>query len=443
MSLVVAEGDRAGAGLGVVGNPGPKQPARAIGRMLVALLIYMIAAALLLSGRIVEIAENQPLGESRDRWVSVASGVDRVANFLSINRPYDLVADLRGFGDDAGNQFESIQQLALVSGLDLAPPVADPSAAVSDPVAGSGGGVPDDSGTPTGNLQARDNNPEPAPDDAGSQDAAQEPNSNADQVGGAAPGNNEGPPSGSTPNSTTPDPPSGEAPPESPAAPVRPGRLRYLPVSAANPLNTFVAGDSQAQLFVRTLATGPGNEFLDLTGDARISTGLARPDYFNWPAQLLEVAQTLDPELVVLFMGINDWQDMHSWQGERVFRGSDAWRSEWKWRLTITFELLEAEHRHVIWVGQPPMRKQTLNEGSMVMNEIAAEVIAARDDVTMIDTWELFGGDGPYAGRVTESDGNEVRVRADDGVHLNRTGARWVTRLIMAGVSEQWDLPEA
>ena len=57
------------------------------------------SALLLTSGKVVEIAERQEFGDARDRNLAVAEGIDRAANFLSLNRPYDALRDLR----DANN----------------------------------------------------------------------------------------------------------------------------------------------------------------------------------------------------------------------------------------------------------------------------------------------------------------------------------------------------
>ena len=57
-------------------------------------------AALLVSGKIVEIADRLPLGPDRERWLEAATETDRLANSLSLNRPYNLLLDLRGAGDE-------------------------------------------------------------------------------------------------------------------------------------------------------------------------------------------------------------------------------------------------------------------------------------------------------------------------------------------------------
>ena len=211
-------------------------------------------------------------------------------------------------------------------------------------------------------------------------------------------------------------------------------------VTSEAPLRVYVAGDSQATYLGLSLHSGRIRDLVDVTRADRIATSLARPDYFNWPAEMQKVSETDDPELIVFFLGANDWQGMISGEGALLRRGTDEWRREWGWRLFLTLEVLKGEHRHVIWVGQPPMRDHPFREGAPVMNEIAREIIAGRNDATMIDIWEMFGGDGEYREQVVGPDGEEFRARQNDGVHLRREASEWVADLVVDVIARRWNL---
>ena len=87
-------------------------------------------AALLVSGKIVEIADRLPLGADRDRWLSAAIETDDMSNALSLNRPYDVMLDLRGTGDELGQRIDVIADFSDFEQLMLAMlgPDADTSA---------------------------------------------------------------------------------------------------------------------------------------------------------------------------------------------------------------------------------------------------------------------------------------------------------------------------
>lgn len=332
----------------------------AVPSAVVSALTCLLLAALLTSGKIVEIAERQELGTTRDRQLAVAEAVDRVANFLSLNRPYDWIQEIRGAGEDAGERIDTIDE-------------------VTDPDTGADDGV-------------------------------------ADGDGDVAP-----PPGSSTSTSST-------------TTTMAVGPLRV--VTGQEPLRVYVAGDSQATYLGQAITTEGGNRSFTVEIEDRISTSLARPDYFNWPAELAAVVEDRDPEAVVFFLGANDHQDM-ALDGERLVEGTPEWEEEWRHRLEVTLDLLAAPHRHVFWVTQPPMRDGRLDAGIDQINSLAAEVIEARPFVTPIDIHELFGGSGGFSERVTH-DGQDLRARVDDGVHLTRDASSWVADLVFVAMDDVW-----
>ncbi len=208
----------------------------------------------------------------------------------------------------------------------------------------------------------------------------------------------------------------------------------------ADPLRLLAAGDSQLEFLGQALSTEGSSRPLAVDVKFRISTGLARPDYFNWPAELLSIIEASDPEAVLLFMGANDHQDMADSDGNRIVRDTPEWEAEWSHRLEITFDLLEADNRHVFWVTQPPMRDSGLDEAMEVLNSLSAPLIESREFVTSIDIWEMFGGDDGFSIRVDSPVGTSTKARVSDGVHLSRSASSWVADLVFNRLDEIWDL---
>ncbi|MEO0491997.1 MAG: DUF459 domain-containing protein [Actinomycetota bacterium] len=319
-------------------------------RVVIAVLGCLLLALLLTTGKLVEIAERQEFGDARDRNLALAEGVDRVANFLSLNRPYDSIRDLR----DANNDRTETAGVVTTTTTTAAPATTITPA--------------DESSATTSTT--------------------------------------------STTTTTT----------------LSPGR----DVTADEPLRVYVAGDSQATYLGQAITSERDGLALDVAVDDRISTSLARPDYFDWPTRWAAQMLELDPEVVVLFIGANDHQDMVDAAGERLVEGSEPWRVEWRARMTTALDIVAADGRAVLWVTQPPMRDGDLDAGVRVINEIADEVLADRDDVTVVDIWDLFGGDGDYRERLSGPDGETITARVGDGVHLSRSAASWVADLVFA-----------
>lgn len=416
--------------------------------MATGVLGCLLLSMFLVSGKLVEIAERQPLGDSRDRWLDVAEGVDRVSNFMALNRPYDLIADIRGVGTDAGEKVDTIEEVAASLGLERDPtslqnplPTIDPQSLLTatvppspSPQTPTASNTPQQTETPEGAAST------PVPDVAGEEEPSE---TVVGPEATAVPGEADST-SLSQPTPVAADQaelPPWLVPPEDPALPP-PSAIRT--VTSENPLRVYVAGDSQAFYPGHALTSVLDGGLLDVAIDVRNSTGLARPDFFNWPAELLDVVTQDDPELVVLFLGGNDWQTMENSEGVLLRRGSDAWRSEWAWRMQIAFDVLTAPHRHIVWVGLPPARAEPFDTGYPEINDASWPVTLTRFDVTMVDIWDLFGGDGPYQESVSPPTGGDpVRVRQEDGIHVNRRGARWVAELIVVVAAEHWEFEES
>ncbi len=433
-----------------------------VSRIAGAVVGCLLLAMLLVSAKLVDIAERQPLGDTRDWWVDVAEGVDRVSNFLGANRPYDLVTDIRGTGTDAGQRVDSIEEVAASLGTRREPfptQVPVPTALVLPSPDSSATGAARRPETPEGVVTT------PVPEETtGSQPTPG--TENPAPAEGPTPAGSPTPGDSPTPvGSRPPDPTSDEElePTESnaellsafedvgqlplPPPQVRPGLLpssKIRTVTRDHPLRVYVAGDSQAFYPGHAMAAQVEGGLFDVTVDSRNGTGLARPDFFNWPAEFLEIVVEHDPELVVLFLGGNDWQAMQTADGMLLARGSDEWRSEWAWRMHIAFDTLVAPHRHVVWVGLPPARPEPFRTGYQMINESSWLVTLVRPDATMVDLWDLFGGDSPFQESVPPPTGGDpVRVRQEDGIHLNRTGSGWVAEKIVEIAAARWDFEES
>ncbi len=437
----------------------PDTPTKSVTVSVLSTFACLGLSLLLVSGKIVDIADRLPLGDDRDRWLSAATDANDLASAVWLDRPYDTLRELRGAGEAAGQRVDvigDVEDLFDLVGSYQASATQDSTSTdlAAEPFAGSkanGGAVPRpyDSPTPDSPASGGDdaNNPLGTADMASAQSSrgsGQEPNHftppgyayTPDSIGNEQPRH-------FGPRATRPSQTSSSESDARTLLNLPPPTLRDEPVSPEEPLRTYVAGDSQAFYLGHVLRASQLKEVLDIQLDQRHSTGLARPGYFNWPVHMFFVIIEHDPELLIMTLGSNDWQNMSSQDGEVIRVDTPEWNIEWGRRLSVMLDALGAPHRHIVWVSLPPTRDDYLRNGYAVMNGIVTEIASTRDFVTMIDIWELFGGDAPYRERIPppgDPEGTPVDVRQDDGVHLNREGAEWVVELIEAEVIEVWNL---
>jgi uncharacterized protein len=203
--------------------------------------------------------------------------------------------------------------------------------------------------------------------------------------------------------------------------------------SAADPAELYVAGDSDAGTFgpyLEKLMQQTG--MVKTTLDYKVSSGLSRPDFFDWPSHFAQSIPAANPDIVVVTFGGNDAQGLRNvdktWavQHNPGAGGDDTdWRAEYGKRVGAAMDYLGGDNRTLIWVGIPNDDNPDVTARLQVQNEVVMAEAAKRPKVVFIDTWKRFSGlSGGYADLVQDPRDNTFKaVRAKDGFHLNETGA--------------------
>jgi lysophospholipase L1-like esterase len=195
--------------------------------------------------------------------------------------------------------------------------------------------------------------------------------------------------------------------------------------TAANPLRVLIVGDS-----IGLDMGGPLQSDLAGTGvvsaalDARESTGLTRPDYFNWPAELTADLKSVQPQVVVVMIGANDPQDFLG--PPDVPYTSPQWNTLYAQRVAQFMQIAHGGGSLVVWVGMPPMQNPGLSAQMSDVNAVVQHQAALADPpVDYVSTWKSLGtAQGGYTAFVTNAAGQIVNVRAPDGTHLTTGGGQ-------------------
>lgn len=212
-------------------------------------------------------------------------------------------------------------------------------------------------------------------------------------------------------------------------------------VSAQRPLRLYVAGDSMAGQF-----GGPFIGVAEKTGvidgrlDYHVSSGLSRPDYFDWQQRLIDMIYKTKADATVFLVGGNDAQKVKD--GDQVLDvGSEAWLALYHDRVSSAMAIGTEGGRRMYWVGQPIMRDGFYGERMKLLDEVYASEAARHPGVTYIDTWELFSTpQGKYADYLRSGNGDLVRMRQGDGVHLMRAGADRMAERVLEVVKTDWKI---
>jgi hypothetical protein len=207
-------------------------------------------------------------------------------------------------------------------------------------------------------------------------------------------------------------------------------------------LRVVVVGDS--------LAAGLGyfaervfrSKLVRVSRQGRISTGLARPDYFNWPVAMRRIVDAFDPDLVIVMLGENDHQSLVTIRGMREAQiGTSEWPPAYRKRVLLMMRIATSQGAKVVWAGLPISTDRVLWQHSRIENAVFEYASSITPGVAYFDAWERFRDpEGGYTAYLQE-EGRVTLVRAGDGLHFNAIGYTIVAREIAELAAEQFGLP--
>ncbi len=220
------------------------------------------------------------------------------------------------------------------------------------------------------------------------------------------------------------------APAVAPAPPAKPETK--TPAKPAD-WRILVLGDSQAQGlaagFMRLYLRQPNVHVLDRS---KIGTGLSR-DKYDWPGEVKKIAAADHADVAVVIFGANDRPNVRP-HGKVDPKLADKFTTMYGGRVTSVATTLRDAKLPVIWVGHPQVRDPIYNQDMQMLNAIF-EANATKAGAVFVPTWTVFAGaDGGYDAYGKGLDGETTRLRADDGVHLTRSGYDVLAKYLQAHV---------
>jgi len=213
---------------------------------------------------------------------------------------------------------------------------------------------------------------------------------------------------------------------EEPAAPTadsaQPEELAGPPLPP-RPRRVLLIGDSLmgwglGTSLERLIAQHPG---MEVKRHAVVSSGLTRPDFFDWFDLASGLLDEQEYDAVVCIMGGNDIQAI-STEG-RVYRhGTDEWYRAYAHRARSFVTLLASKGGRTYWLSLPPMRDKRFHENTRRINAMFEEGCRQRPTAKYVDTGQWIGNeDGEYTSYLV-LEGRQRQVRASDGIHLTTAG---------------------
>jgi hypothetical protein len=212
----------------------------------------------------------------------------------------------------------------------------------------------------------------------------------------------------------------------------------------AHPLRVWVAGDSLAQVpgdGVERVAPGS----VDVVAvESRLSTGLARPDLYNWYTRFKQVITTMKPQVVVLSFGADDAHDyMAGVPGGKSVGpfGTPSWIAEYRRRVDGVTREFNAAGIRTVWLGLPIPDGPGFKHSFPVVNLILESVARKHPRFSQyVDTWHMLdSAHGKYTPYLRVA-GQLTLMRLPDGVHYTAAAGDLIARDVVDRLRHSYDL---
>lgn len=234
---------------------------------------------------------------------------------------------------------------------------------------------------------------------------------------------------------------------QTPAATDGSGKQRKEKFTPDDPMRLWIAGDSlvitPGYAIYRALGQ---NDAVERVGDVdgRVATGLTRPDVFNWFRHVDEQVKEQEIDTVVFCFGGNDDSGSMTGLPDGVTLdgfGKPEWTKEYRRRVGGLMDTANQAGAFVVWLGLPITKDTAQSRRWKAMNRaVLAEAQRRPGKVAFVDMYDLLADDGAYSPYLPASDGRLEKVRADDGVHLERAGGDIVARQVVRELRRVYDL---
>lgn len=170
---------------------------------------------------------------------------------------------------------------------------------------------------------------------------------------------------------------------------------------------------------------------LDTKRLAAASSGLARPDFWDWAAHARRLVAEHDPDVVIVVIGANDYQPIWG-EGRPIRRQHPEWERVYGRRIDELLAILGGGERErlIVWVGPYAYWGDNAREQGPVIDRLLKDRltswIARGGHARYVDAWAATYDPrrGPIMKRRMPGRRGLVEIRGKDNVHLNADAVR-------------------
>jgi hypothetical protein len=183
-----------------------------------------------------------------------------------------------------------------------------------------------------------------------------------------------------------------------------------------------------------------GYPWLTLVQKDKSSSGLVNAWFYSWPAHLATYLHHYHPNVVIVFLGGNDEQNVKI-NGVIENVGTPAWKATYTHYVQQVVNVARGAGVQVMWVGLPVMQPTYYSQGAAMLNSIYRDVIRHSPGTAYVPTWRLFAtASGAFMAQAPVNGVNQ-QLRSSDGIHFSGVGENVVSTYVVSQLGDLFHLP--
>jgi len=176
----------------------------------------------------------------------------------------------------------------------------------------------------------------------------------------------------------------------------------------------------------------------------KVSSGLSRPDYFDWNKEAETAILSFDPNIAIIMMGTNDAQSfeiMRDGKKQVIAYGTPQWDEEYLLRVESFIGKFTSRGIALYWIGLPAMRDPVYAEKIRHVSELQNNAIRLDPMARFISAEKLMSdGEKTYQPFMADQQGVMRATRNPDGIHLSYFGGTVLVEKILGEFKNDIDL---
>ncbi len=203
-------------------------------------------------------------------------------------------------------------------------------------------------------------------------------------------------------------------------------------------LNVLIVGDSMMMEGLGPTLQKALGKFSDLNvvRQGRYSSGLSRPDFYDWPQNIQRLIKEHNPHMIIVSLGANDTQDIVV-NKKRHFIDSKSWERVYAIRALNFLETTIGDDREILWVSLPIMIKMPYAKRTKIISKIQAEVSSYYENVEFLNIEHLLTKNGAFTAHIMGENNKTIRLRSKDNIHVSTEGGHILTSYVLPHAQKQ------